>query len=291
MHVRRFVFSAAALFASTVSLSSVAFAQDAPVPSAAVTVTTPPPPPPQPPPPVVAKEDEQEPLRLGRFLELEAQRASRQRYGNATLSMIGGGITVGIGIGTYAYLSSNNLFNDATNGTLYTIIAVVPLVIGGVQILGGVIDLFTGSPMERLFEVYAPIAIRSDLTPTQRVARGEALLMTAAESERGRRITGAVTTFVLGAVLAGFAIGFGADNNIMSPDNVLIAASLGGAALVSFVGGVGALWWERGPAEIAWEQWHSMHEHVVVHTESKVRFAPTFAPIRGGATGGLSLVW
>jgi len=305
MRVRRFVFTAA-LLASVVP--TVAFAQDA-QPSATVTAVAPPPPPPpttQPNPgaqrsgatdvggaqrSVRDDTDEQEPLRLGRFLELESQRAARQRYGSAVISMVGGALDAGIGIGTFAYLSSNGALNDPTNGALYTVIAVIPIVIGGLQFVGGVVDLFATTPMERLFETYAPIAIRSDLTPTQRLARGEALLMTAAESDRARRVMSAATSFLLGAVLTGFAIGFGVDNQIPQPDNAVLAVGLAGAALVSVIGGAGALWWERGPAEVAWEQWHAMHEHVVVHTEAKVRFAPSFAVIRGGATGGLSLLF
>jgi hypothetical protein len=298
MRVRRFVVSLA-VFASFVSLASMASAQDAQpdggaavIPTATTTQTTQPPPPP----PVTTtatppKEDEQEPLRLGRFLELEAQRAQRQRYGSAALAMIGGAIDVGIGIGTFAYVSSNSaLFGD--DQPLFTFISVFPMVLGGAQILGGLIDIFSASPMERLFEIYAPLAIRTDLTPTQRVSRGEALLFTAAETERGHRVAGAVSSFVVAAVAAGFAIGIGADSgDFPPPNNVIFAASLAGASVISIVQGIGALWWERGTAEVAWEQWHSMHEHVVVHTESKVHFAPNFAPVHGGAVGGLSLVF
>jgi hypothetical protein len=168
-------------------------------------------------------------------------------------------------------------------------VSALPIVFGGLQILSSVYSLFSVTPMEHLLEMYAPIAIDRNLTPAQRVARGEGLLFAASEIEHGRRTINAVGSFLVAAICAGFAIGIGLDtNDFPTPDNVLLATSLGGLAITEIVSGIGSLWWERGTAEVAWDQWHAMHEPVTVQT-SRIQLRPTFAAIRGGGTGGLSL--
>jgi len=115
------------------------------------------------------------------------------------------------------------------------------------------------------------------------------MLFEAAEAERGRRSFSAMGSFVAAALCVGFAFWTGLDTgHFPTPDNVLLATSFGSLAAVEVIAGIGSLWWERGPAEIAWEQWHATHEPVTVQT-STVHFTPTFAPTRGGATGGVLL--
>ncbi len=310
MHVRR-SFIALLLAASVVPLAAIslsaspASAQDAqgadagaPIASSATataTVTAPPAvtvtAPAVPTVIVPIREDaELMPLHLGRFLEVEAERARTQRFGSGALTMVAGGIDIAIGIGTFAFIDSSLAPNDPDRPVL-TALSVIPIALGGAVFLGGLLSLFTPSPMEHLFEAYAPIAIDKNLSPAQRLGRGEGMLLAASESEHGRRVVGAVTSFVLAAIIAGVAIGIGVDSSdFPPPNNAILAASLAGVSVVSIVQAIGALWWERGPAEIAWEQWHSAHEPVVVQT-SKVHFSPNFAPIRNGAVGGFSLVF
>jgi hypothetical protein len=98
-----------------------------------------------------------------------------------------------------------------------------------------------------------------------------------------------VSSFIVAAVGIGFAIGFGADtNDFPTPTNVLLATSFAGMAVIEVLAGIGSLWWERGPAEVAWDQWHALHEPVVVQT-SRIHITPTFSPLPGGATGGVLL--
>jgi hypothetical protein len=287
------------LVASTIGAASVAFAQEStqadagvpPPPTVTVTQTATPPPPPPPPAPTKDTAEEQEPLRLGRFMQLESDRAHNQRYGSTTLKMIGGAADVGLGIGTFAYTSSycGSHACSAADQTIFTVVSVFPIVIGGVMIIDGILTLVTPSPMERLLEIYAPTAIDKNMSATQRLARGEALLLLAAESERKNRTVNAVSSFVGAAICVGLGFWTGLDTaNFPEPNNALFAFTFAGAGVLQVLAGIGALWYERGAAEIAWEQWHAAHEHVTVET-ARVHFTPMFAPTRGGATGGLSL--
>ncbi len=247
-----------------------------------LTVVTKPPP---------ASVSEQEPLRLGRFLQVEADRARNARYGTAGIGVVAGAVEVGIGIGLYAAVSSDSSLQGTDQSFLDFILA-IPIVVGGLGMLSSVLSLFSVSPMEGLVDAYAPVAIDKNLTPAQRLGRGEGMLAAAAESEHKRRTVSAVTSFVFGGIIAGFAVAFGADSTLFEgetgADAALLSASFAGLSVAEVLSGFGQLWWERGPAEIAWEQWRSSHEEVVVQV-SRVHVTPTFAPMRGGATAGLSL--
>ena len=178
-------------------------------------------------------------------------------------------------------------------------IGVITMALGGVQILTNVISLFSIAPMERLFEAYAPIAIDNSLAPSERVRRGEVLLGSMAEAERGRRTTEAATSLALGIIEAGFAVVFAADDQIVfaydTQTNNLFRAAFAvgfGVGAVSAIGEAIAGWiWERGPAEVAWEHWQASHGSVTVHTESKLQLRPVITPTLGGGTAGLRLTF
>jgi hypothetical protein len=282
-----------------IPLASVAFAQDAqpdggaPVASSSSVPTTPPPPPPptvtvvtKPPP--TSTVSEQEPLRLGRFLQLEADRARAARYGNAGLGTLGGAIEVGFGIAAYAIVSSIPA-SEISDQPLFEVVAAIPIVFGGLQIVSSLFSLYTVTPMESLLDAYGPIAVDKNLTPAQRLGRGEGMLAAAADLDHRRRTVSAISSFVLAGLMAGLSIFFAVDTtDFPSPDGPLLSVSFAVTSLTTLFSGVGQLWWERGSAEIAWDQWRSSHEDVVVQV-SRVHFAPMFAPTRGGATAGLSL--
>jgi len=298
------------LSASVLSVAVAASAQDqpAPPPSASATASssapTPPPPPatatataapppaPAPPPPATKREDEQEPLRLGRLIETEADRARARRYGGSVIGMVtGAGVIVSgailMAVGT----------PPGYDSTPVDILGVMTIALGGVQVLSNVISLFATTPMERLFDAYAPIAIDKEIAPSERVRKGEVLLGAMAEAERGRRNTEAVSGLVLGAVYAGFAVVFAVDDQIIvSPDpqtNGLFRAAFAvafGFGAASAVGeAIGAWIWDRGPAEVAWEHWQASHGSVTVRTESSLQLRPVFTPVLGGGTAGLRL--
>jgi hypothetical protein len=293
MHVRRSL-CAWLLTLSMVPMGSIALAQDAqpdggaPIASSS-SVPTPPPPPTV---TVVTKPpsgvSEQEPLRLGRFLQVEADRARAARYGNAAFGTISGAIEVGLGIATYVVVSSDSGL-AGSDQTLFEVIAAVPIVFGGLQMLSSLLSLYSVSPMESLLDAYAPVAVDKNLTAAQRLGRGEGMLAAAADVERRRRVVSGVSSLVVAGLLVGVSIFFAADTtDFPSPDGPLLSVSFAVASAASLFSGIGQLWWERGAAEIAWDQWRSSHEDVVVQV-ARVHVAPTFAMVRGGATAGLSL--
>ncbi|HSQ64047.1 MAG TPA: hypothetical protein VLM85_12565 [Polyangiaceae bacterium] len=300
------------LSVSVLSLAAAAAAQDqppapAPTPSASASAstaappatTTPPPPatttapaPPPPPSAAVKQEDEQEPLRLGRLIETEAERAHARRVGGSAIGMVTGAGVIASGALLIAVGTPPGVDSTPTDT-----IGVITMALGGVQILTNVISLFVTAPMERLFDAYAPIAIDKDLAPGERVRRGEVLLGSMAEAERGRRTTEAATNLALGIIEAGFAVVFAADDQIIfttdTQTNNLFRAAFAvgfGVGAFSTIGQAIAGWlWERGPAEIAWEHWQASHGAVTVHTESKLELRPVFTPMLGGGTAGLKL--
>jgi hypothetical protein len=300
--------------ACVVPIASIASAQDtqpdAGAPNATTTVAptvtatqTPTPTqtqtPPQTPPPTQTQAQaqthapsEQEAFRLGRMIELEAERARARRYGSSTVQMV---------LGAGAMVSSGLIFTLDLSGadsglqTMVDILAVTGMIAGGLTIVDGLISFFVETPMERLFDRYAPIAIDASLTPDDRLRRGEMMLESMANAERSQRITGGVSSLVLGILEAGLAVFFAADNDLWSPydpnataNRAIFATSFGLLAATAVGDAIGKIVWERGPAEVAWEHWHASHEVVTVQT-SKVRFTPYLGPTLGGAAAGFSL--
>ncbi len=294
---------ALALVSSIVPIASLANAQDAqpdggaPITTTTATVTTPPTTTVAPPatttatPPPQTTPSEQEPLRLGRFVELEAERARAKRYGGSAVEMV---------VGAGGILSGALVFTIDTTGvdsslvTVLDILGVASIIAGGLALIDGIISLVVPSPMERLFDRYAPVAIDKSLSPSDRLRRGELMLEAMANAEHTQRITGAASSIVLAIIEAGLAIFVAADNDIWAndgnadADRAIFTAAFALGAITSLGDGIGKIVWERGAAEVAWEHWHSMHETVVVQT-SKVKFTPTVGPVRGGAALGFSL--
>jgi len=297
-------FHALSFIAALVPIASIASAQDAQsdagAPNPTTTVTQPAPTQTQPAPtqtapmitapPVTPKPtvSEQEPLRLGRMLELEADRARARRYGSSVLQMVLGGGAVAL---SAAVLTVSV---DPSVQTLFDILAVAGMVSGGLTIIDGVISLFASSPMERAFDRYAPIAIDNSLTPGERVHRGEALLESMANAERSLRMTAGVENIVLGGLEAALAIVFAADNDLWAGvqnadvERAFFGVAFGVAAAGAIGEAIAKMVWERGPAEVAWEHWHASHEVVTVQT-SKVRIVPTLGPTHGGAAAGFAI--
>jgi len=297
----RYSLRAFVLAACVIPMGSVASAQDAQPDAGAPIASTnvPPPPPPTstviatPPPPFLATPtiSEQEPLRLGRMVELEADRARARRYGASTVEMV---------VGAGGIISGALAFTIDTTGvdpglvTVLDTLGVVSIVAGGLAVLDGVISLFIPSPMERMFDRYAPVAIDKSMSAADRVHRGEQLLESMASLEHTQRITGAAGSLVVAGLEVGLAIFFAADNDLWTNDSNAgfdrpVFATLIGIGAISSIGeALAKLIWERGPAEIAWEHWHASHEQITVQT-ARLRFTPTITPTHGGATVGLSL--
>ncbi len=295
-------FYALSFIAALVPIAQVASAQDAQTdagaPNATTTVTQPAPTQTQAPAPTqtatvqtvtpASTVSDQEPLRLGRMLELEADRARARRYGSSVLQMVLGGGAVALSAAVLTVPV------DPSVQTLFDILAVAGMVSGGLTIIDGVISLFASSPMERAFERYAPIAIDNSLTPGERVHRGEALLESMAASERSLRMTAGVENIILGSLETALAIVFAADNDLWvgvgnaDIERAFFGVAFGVAAAGAFGEAIAKMVWERGPAEVAWEHWHASHEVVTVQT-SKVRIVPTLGPTHGGAAAGFSI--
>lgn len=295
-----------AFVSSIVPIASLASAQDAtqdagaPITTtttttattATVTATTAPtstPTPTQTQTPAPPSTSEQEPLRLGRFIELEGDRARARRYGSSAVGMLIGAGTIVSGALVFTIDSG-----DPTLNTVIDMLGVFSMIMGGVQVVDSLISFFVPSPMERLFDRYAPIAIDKSLTSADRLRRGEMMLEAMASSEHSQRTLNGVSSIVVGVLLAGVGIFIGADNDLwgtdpsLTFDRAIITTSFELIAASSIAEGVGKVVWERGAAEVAWEHWHAMHETVVVQT-SKVHFTPMFGPTHNGAMAGFSL--
>jgi hypothetical protein len=226
------------------------------------------------------------------MIELEAERARARRYGGSVVEMVLGG---GLMVSSALALTLDTTGVDQTLVTVLDVVTITGLVFGGLTVVGGIISLFVESPMERLFDRYAPVAIDTSLTPSARVHRGEEMLEAMANSERSSRITGAAESMVIGVLEAGLAVFFAADSDIWGPasnnsdvNRVIISTAFAIGAAGSIGEAIAKLVWERGSAEIAWEHWHTGHEIATVHT-SRVRFTPSLTPTHGGATAGFSL--
>ena len=275
---------------TTTTATTTATTTTAPTPTPTQTQTqTPTPPQTQTQTQTPASTQEQEPLRLGRLIELEADRARARRYGGSAVSMI---IGAG-GVASGALLLTLDT-TDPTTNTIFDMLGVFTMVLGGLQVVDGLYSLFVPSPTERLFDRYAPIAIDKSLTATDRLRRGELMLEAMANAEHTQRITGAATSIVTGVLLAGLGIFVGAFNDLwgtdpsLQTDRVIITLSFELVAASSIAEGIGKAVWERGAAEVAWEHWHAMHQTVVVQT-SKVKFTPMFGPTHNGAMAGFNL--
>jgi hypothetical protein len=290
----------ALLLLGCVGVAPLAFAQDVQpdagaIATASATTPPPPPPPPAPPPqPTTSTVSDLEPLQLGRLIELEADRARARRYGSFAFGTVLGGAEIVTGALLFTVPSSG------TDATIFDILGVTSMVVGGLSVIEELISLFVSSPMERLFDQYAPIAIDKTLPASERVHRGEQMLEAMANAEHGARTLNGATALVTAAVFAGLAIFVGADNDLwvcdpsttdcsaVTLDRVIISTAFAVGAVTSIGDGLAKLFWERGPAEVAWEHWHASHEQVTVQT-ARVHFTPVLAPIRGGATAGFSL--
>ncbi len=236
------------------------------------------------------------------MIETEAERAHSRRIGSSFVGMVTGGGIVASGAVLLAIGVPKNV-----DATAIDILAGFSMVAGGIQIVSNLISLFVTTPMERLFEAYAPIAIDKDVPASDRVRKGEVLLASMAEAERGRRNTEAVSGLVGGVIYAGLTVFIAADDQLyfIPPANGVYytdqdkatnalfrgAFALGfGLGAASAIGQAIASWvWERGAAEVAWEHWQASHGSVTVHTESKVQVRPLLAPVVGGGVGGVSL--
>ncbi len=308
MRVRPSICLLAVLAAGAVA--PLAFAQgtsvatDAGAPTASVTAsaTTAPPPAvtvaasaPKTTPPVAATAtakpavSEQTVYQLGRLVELEAERARGRRYIGSSVELVGAASVITAGAIVFTLDTTGA---DPNLVTLMQVLGGVEIAFGGVMAIDAIVSLFVESPMERMFDAYAPVAVDKSLTPAERLRRGEGLLEAMASRERAARITGVAGGIIAAAIEAGVGVWLVADNDFWGNDPTTsfyrpVFGALIGLSVVSAVGdALAKALWERGPAELAWEHWRISHEPASVET-SRLQIRPIFAPTLGGAMGGL----
>jgi len=73
-------------------------------------------------------------------------------------------------------------------------------------------------------------------------------------------------------------------SDLTQQEAILLAPALGVASLLSIGSGVGQIWYQRGPAEVALEHWESARG-----MRREVRMLPMLAPVHGGVVAGLTL--
>ena len=290
----------------------LAFAQDqapqvtdAGAPTASVSATAPAPqpttpPPTTPPPPVVVvrapptpRVSEETVYQLGRLVELEAERARGRRYVGSAIAMVtGAGI---VASGAVVFTLDGQV--DPNTKSLIDVLGGIEIGLGGLVIVEGLIDLFVKSPMEKMFDAYAPVAVDKRLSPEARLRRGEALLEAMAEREHAARILGIASGIVGGLLDAALGVWLIADNDFWGTDPTLnnvyrpLVGTVLGLSVASIIGdAIAKALWERGPAELAWEHWKVSHEPASVQT-SQIHVRPLFAPTLGGAMGGLRVTF
>lgn len=227
--------------------------------------------------PTVSAVDEDLPLRFRDMLRLEASRARASRYFNGTLSILGGGAVVGVGVYSLT-IAEDSLTKDLS----YLIIGS-----GGLSLLSAILGMFGQTPIERLYESYAPFAEDHKFSANQRLVEGEEALRVMAGSDASSRRIGGITNIVVGAVLGGFAIFFGVTSDFSARDRIVLGTLTGVSALVAIGSGVGQLWFQRGPAELALEHWESARGL----KREAFTIAPVLTPVTQGAVGGVSLTF
>lgn len=243
-----------------------------PAPAAALTAT---------PTPAASEVDEDLPLRFRDMLRLEASRARTSRYFNGALSIVGSGGVVAAGVWS---LTSAQPGDDGRKYISYLIIGT-----GGLGLLSAVLGLFGQTPIERLYEAYAPFADDKKFSADQRLREGEEALRGMAASDAASRRIGGITNIVVGAALGGLAVFFGVSTTLFpNPDDRLVLGMLTGvSALVAVGSGIGQLWFQRGPAELALEHWEAARG---LRREAFV-LTPVLSPLRNGAAGGFSMTF
>jgi hypothetical protein len=235
--------------------------------------------PPVSPPVPVASVDEDLPLRFRDMLRLEASRAKASRYFNGTLSIIGGGGVVAAGV--------YSLTTAADGDSLRKDISYLIIGTGGLSVLSAVLGMFGQTPIERLYESYAPFADDHKYSAEQRLREGEeALRGMAASDESSRRING-ITNIVVGAAIGGLAVFFAASSVFPDDDRIVLGTLTGVSALVAIGSGIGQLWFQRGPAELALEHWEAARG---LRREA-FTITPMISPTRSGAVGGVTLAF
>ena len=227
--------------------------------------------------PTPSSVDEDLPLRLRDMLRLEASRAKASRYFNGTLSIIGGGGVVAAGV--------YSLTTAADGDSLRKDVSYLIIGTGGLSVLSAVLGMFGQTPIERLYESYAPFAEDHKYSADQRLREGEEALRGMAASDEASRRIGGITNIVIGAVVGGLAVFFAASS--VFPDNyrIVLGTLTGVSALVAIGAGIGQLWFQRGPAELALEHWEAARG---LRREA-FTVTPMFGPTRNGAIGGVTL--
>jgi hypothetical protein len=232
-------------------------------------------------------------FQLGRLVELEADRARARRYLGSAFEIVGAGSIIASGAFEFTFDTSGI---DPSLVTVFQVLGGVEIGLGIAMALDGVVSLFVKSPMERMFDAYAPIAVDKRMSAAERLRRGEGLLEAMANRERSARITGIASSVIAAAIETGVGIWLVADNDFWGSDPTsnfyrpFLGAMLG-LSVVSVAGeAVARALWERGPAELAWEHWRISHEPASVQT-SHLQIRPMFAPTVGGAVGGLRFVY
>ena len=299
---------------SVAAAAPIAFAQDqttqttqpdAGAPTASVTASATVPPPPAPTAtapqtmtmtflgPAKPRVSEETVFQLGRLVELEADRARSRRYFGSAFELLGAGTVIAAGALQFTVDTTGV---DPNLVTVFQVLGGVEIGFGVAMALDGIVSLFVKSPMERMFDEYAPIAVDKSLTPAERLRRGEGLLEAMANRERTARITGLASSVISAVITTGVGVWLVADNDFWGNDPTsnfyrpFLGAMLG-LSVVSVAGeAVAKALWDRGPAEIAWEHWRISHEPASVQT-SRIQIRPMFAPTVGGAMGGLRLVY
>jgi hypothetical protein len=221
--------------------------------------------------------DEDLPLRFRDMLRLEASRARAGRYFNGTLSILGGAGVVTAGVVSLTTAADGD---TARKDISYLIIGT-----GGLSLLSSLLGVFGQTPIERLYDAYAPFAEDHKFTAAQRLSEGEDALRQMASSDASSRRIGGITNIVVGVALGGLAVFFGVSTLFNPDDRIVLGTLTGVSALVAVGSGIGQLWFQRGPAEVALEHWEAArglrHEALTL--------TPMLAPTRNGAMGGFSL--
>ncbi len=227
------------------------------------------------------------PLRLRDLIKVEADRGRASRYFSATLGVLGGAGTLVSGfvmLDTTSGAADNDPNAEAVRVYSYLVIGT-----GGLIALTSLYSFFSRSPMERLYDAYAPVAADGSVPVSVRLERGESALAAMAEADRSSRIISGVTGLIGAAVLGGFAVYFAANSGLTDYDRVLfgMVGALSGVAAAGSA--IASLTFERGEAEIAWEHWQASQGMLSSgESQSRLTLTPQVAVLPGGMQAGLA---
>ena len=223
------------------------------------------------------------PYRFRDMLRFEADRAREGRYFSGGVYTLTATAVVTAGALSLATADTKDPRIDALRAQAYVMISV-----GGVAVVGASVLTFIPTSAEQLEKNYSAYAGDERVPAAKRLYDGEeALRVMARKDMLSRRIVGA-STIGIGVGLAALAVWRSTLTESSTTDRAISATLTAASSLATIGAGVGLLFFQRGPSEVALAHWEASQGRFR-QASLPLRITPLLAPVRGGATAGMLL--